>query len=228
MDEYLVPTQFGEAEFVEKKSRFIGRVWPVDTEEEALARVQEMKKKHYDATHNCWAYIIRDGAVRFSDDGEPGGTAGMPMLQVLQREGLFNVVCVVTRYFGGILLGAGGLVRAYTKGAKIAVDAAGKSMKRVWTAVYVPCPYPFYEGQTGSRRLWGHSPQDGFRRGGGAGAAVPGGTGQRLSGKTHRPVQRNRGGHGDRAGIPGVPGGDCMNESRKSGCHFLQGMRELP
>ena len=129
MDEYLIPTQFGEAEFVEKKSRFIGRVWPVDTEEEALARIQEMKKKHYDATHNCWAYIIRDGAVRFSDDGEPGGTAGMPMLQVLQREGLFNVVCVVTRYFGGILLGAGGLVRAYTKGAKIAVDAAGKSMK---------------------------------------------------------------------------------------------------
>ena len=145
MDEYLIPPQFGEAEFVEKKSRFIGRVWPVDTEEEALAKIQEMKKKHYDATHNCWAYIIRDGAVRFSDDGEPGGTAGMPMLQVLQREGLFNVVCVVTRYFGGILLGAGGLVRAYTKGAKIAVDAAGKSMKRVWTAVYVPCPYPFYE-----------------------------------------------------------------------------------
>ena len=145
MDEYLVPTQFGEAEFVEKKSRFIGRVWPVDTEEEALAKIQEMKKKHCDATHNCWAYIIRDGAVRFSDDGEPGGTAGMPMLQVLQREGLYNVVCVVTRYFGGILLGAGGLVRAYTKGAKIAVDAAGKSMKRVWTAVYVPCPYPFYE-----------------------------------------------------------------------------------
>ena len=83
--------------------------------------------------------------MRFSDDGEPGGTAGMPMLQVLQREGLYNVVCVVTRYFGGILLGAGGLVRAYTKGAKIAVDAAGKSMKRVWTAVYVPCPYSFYE-----------------------------------------------------------------------------------
>ena len=145
MDEYLIPTQFGEDEFVEKKSRFIGRVWYVETEEEALTRIQEMKKQHYDATHNCWAYIIRDGAVRFSDDGEPGGTAGMPMLQVLQREGLFNVVCVVTRYFGGILLGAGGLVRAYTKGAKIAVDAAGKSMKRVWTAFYVPCPYPFYE-----------------------------------------------------------------------------------
>ena len=145
MDEYLIPTQFGEDEFYEKKSRFIGRAWPVETEEEALEKIQQMKKQHYDATHNCWAYIIKDGAVRFSDDGEPGGTAGMPMLQVLQREGLFNIVCVVTRYFGGILLGAGGLVRAYTKGAKIAVDAAGKSMKRVWNVLYVPCPYNFYE-----------------------------------------------------------------------------------
>ena len=145
MDEYLVPTGFGEDEFTEKKSRFIGRVWLVETEEKALEKIQQMKKQHYDATHNCWAYIIKDGAVRFSDDGEPGGTAGMPMLQVLQREGLYNVVCVVTRYFGGILLGAGGLVRAYTKGAKIAVDAAGKSMKRVWTVLYVPCPYSYYE-----------------------------------------------------------------------------------
>ena len=145
MEEYLVPTGYGEDEFTEKKSQFIGRIWPVETEEEALARIQEMKKQHYDATHNCWAYIIKDGAVRFSDDGEPGGTAGMPMLQVLQREGLNNVVCVVTRYFGGILLGAGGLVRAYTTGAKIAVDAAGKSMKRVWTVLYVPCPYTYYE-----------------------------------------------------------------------------------
>ena len=145
MDEYLVPTAFGEDDFYEKKSHFIGRAWPVETEEEALEKIQAMKKQHYDATHNCWAYIIRDGAVRFSDDGEPGGTAGMPMLQVLQREGLYNIVCVVTRYFGGILLGAGGLVRAYTKGANIAVDAAGKSMKRVWTVVYLPCPYTFYE-----------------------------------------------------------------------------------
>ena len=145
MEEYLVPTQFGEDVFIEKKSRFIGRVWPVESEEEALEKIQQMRKQHYDATHNCWAYIIKDGAVRFSDDGEPGGTAGMPMLQVLQREGLFNIVCVVTRYFGGILLGAGGLVRAYTKGAKIAVDAAGKSMKRVWSVLYVPCPYTYYE-----------------------------------------------------------------------------------
>jgi len=145
LEEYLVPTQFGEDVFIEKKSRFIGRVWPVESEEEALEKIQQMKKQHYDATHNCWAYIIKDGAVRFSDDGEPGGTAGMPMLQVLQREGLFNVVCVVTRYFGGILLGAGGLVRAYTKGAKIAVDAAGRSMKRVWSVLYVPCPYTYFE-----------------------------------------------------------------------------------
>ena len=145
MDEYLVPTDFGEDEFVEKKSRFIGRVWPVETEEEALEKIQQMKKQHYDATHNCWAYVIRDGAMRFSDDGEPGGTAGNPMMQVLQREQVYNVVCVVTRYFGGILLGAGGLVRAYTKGAKIALDAAGKSMKRVWTVLYLPCPYNFYD-----------------------------------------------------------------------------------
>ena len=145
MDEYLVPTGFGEDEFVEKKSRFIGRVWPVESEEEALEHIQAMKKQHYDATHNCWAYVIRDGAVRFSDDGEPGGTAGMPMVQVLQKENLYNICCVVTRYFGGTLLGAGGLVRAYTKGAKIAIDAAGKSMKRVWSVLYVPCPYNFYE-----------------------------------------------------------------------------------
>lgn len=145
MDEYLVPTGFGQDEFVEKKSRFIGRVWPVETESEALEKIQEMKKQHYDATHNCWAYVIKDGPMRFSDDGEPGGTAGNPMMQVLQRENLYNVVCVVTRYFGGILLGAGGLVRAYTKGAKIAIDAAGKSTKRVWSVLYVPCPYTYYE-----------------------------------------------------------------------------------
>ena len=145
MDEYLVPTGYGEDEFIEKKSRFIGHVFPVESEEEALDKIQQMKKQHYDATHNCWAYVIKDGPMRFSDDGEPGGTAGNPMMQVLQREQLYNVVCIVTRYFGGVLLGAGGLVRAYTKGAKIAIDAAGKSMKRVWTVLYVPCPYSFYE-----------------------------------------------------------------------------------
>ena len=134
-------------EFIIHKSRFIGYASPAQTEEEALAFLQSIRIKHKDATHNCYAYVIgrNAGVMRYSDDGEPGGTAGMPMLQVLQREGMNNIVCVVTRYFGGILLGAGGLVRAYTKGAKIAVDAAGKSMKRVWTVLYVPCPYPFYE-----------------------------------------------------------------------------------
>ena len=145
MEEYLVPARFGEGEFTEKKSRFIGRLWPVETEEEALLKIQMMKKQHYDATHNCWAYILRDGPTRFSDDGEPGGTAGMPIVQVLQKEGIYNGVCVVTRYFGGTLLGAGGLVRAYTRGAKLAVDAAGKARKQVWTALYVPCPYSYFE-----------------------------------------------------------------------------------
>ena len=143
MQEYLVPTGFGEDEFTEKKSRFIGRIWPVESEEEALAMVQQMNKQYADAAHNCWAYIIKDGPARFSDNGEPGGTAGNPMMQVLQKEQLNNVLCVVTRYFGGILLGAGGLVRAYTKAAKIAVNAAGKSMKRVWSVLYVTCPYTY-------------------------------------------------------------------------------------
>ncbi len=155
MEEYLVPTGYGEGEFTEKKSRFIGRLWPAATEAEALAHIQEMKKQYSDATHNCWAYLLKDGPARFSDDGEPGGTAGLPMVQVLQREGLFDAVCVVTRYFGGILLGAGGLVRAYTKGAKIAVDAAGKSMKRIWTVLYIPCPYSFYERIRSETLSWG-------------------------------------------------------------------------
>ena len=145
MEEYLVPTGFGEDEFTEKKSRFIGRIWPAESEEEALERVRQMEKECAGAAHNCWAYIIKDGPTRFSDNGEPGGTAGLPMTLVLQKEQLFNVVCVVTRYFGGILLGSGGLVRAYTKAAKIAVNAAGKSMKRVWSVLYLPCPYTYYE-----------------------------------------------------------------------------------
>ena len=145
MDEYLIPTKNAEAEFIEKRSRFIGHIWLTETEEEALAHIKEMRETYWDATHNVYAYIIKDGATRFSDAGEPSGTAGMPTLQVLQREGLFNVCCVVTRYFGGILLGAGGLFRAYGHGAKIAVDAAGKSMKRVWDVIYLPIPYSWYE-----------------------------------------------------------------------------------
>ena len=114
MREYFVPSGPGEAELVEKRSRFLGHVRPVESEEEARAFVAEMKKKYYDARHNCWCYLIKDGPERYSDDGEPQGTAGIPMLEVFRREGVCNAVCVVTRYFGGVLLGAGGLFRAYT------------------------------------------------------------------------------------------------------------------
>ncbi len=145
MNEYLVPTRDADAEFVERRSRFIGHIFLTETEEEALDRLKRMRETYWDATHNVYAYIIEGGATRFSDDGEPGGTAGMPVLQVLQREGVFNVTCVVTRYFGGVLLGAGGLVRAYAHSAKIALEAAGKSVKRVWTKVYLPCPYSWFE-----------------------------------------------------------------------------------
>ena len=145
MTEYYIPTGESETEFVEKRSRFLGHVWPVDSEEEARARIEETRKKHYDARHNCWCYIIRDGPVRYSDDGEPQGTAGQPMLNVFQREGVANVCCVVTRYFGGILLGAGGLVRAYTQSAKDALDAAGISVVRRWVEALLPCSYAQYE-----------------------------------------------------------------------------------
>ncbi len=145
MDEYLVPTKVAIGEFVEKKSKFMGHIFPVDTEEEALAALKSVREKHREATHNVYAYIIKDGPTRFSDDGEPGGTAGMPVLQVLQREEVYNVLCVATRYFGGVLLGAGGLVRAYAKTAKEGLLASGLSMKRVWVTVLVPCPYNLYE-----------------------------------------------------------------------------------
>ena len=145
MTEYLIPTRPSEAEFVEKRSTFIGHVWPVETEEEARAHIEETRKKYYDARHNCWCYIIKDGPVRYSDDGEPQGTAGQPMLNVFQREGVVNVCCVVTRYFGGILLGAGGLARAYTQSAKDALDAAGISVVRRWVEVEVICPYSFFD-----------------------------------------------------------------------------------
>ena len=146
MTEYLVPYANAESEFEEKRSRFISHVFLVESEAEARARIDEMKKKYYDARHNCWCYVLHeDSVVRYGDDGEPQGTAGQPMLNVLQREGVENVVCVVTRYFGGVLLGAGGLTRAYAKSAKDALDAAGKARMRLWSAVTVDCPYPMLE-----------------------------------------------------------------------------------
>lgn len=145
MTEFLVPTGRSEAEYVEKRSRFIGEVYPVESEAEARAYIESVKKKHYDARHHCWCYRLKGGAERYSDDGEPQGTAGQPMLNVFQREQVENVLCVVTRYFGGILLGAGGLVRAYTQAAKDTLDAAGISAVRRWVELAVPCPYSFYE-----------------------------------------------------------------------------------
>ena len=145
MTEYYIPTSPGEAEFTEKRSRFLGHVRRVESEEEAKAVIAETKKKYYDARHNCWCYIIREGAERYSDDGEPQGAAGIPMLEVFRREGLCNVVCVVTRYFGGVLLGAGGLLRAYTKSAKDALDAAGVSVVRRWVEAELPCSYSLAE-----------------------------------------------------------------------------------
>lgn len=146
MDGYLVPFEAGESAFVEKRSRFISHLWRVESEAEARRCIEEMKKTYYDARHNCWCYLLREGGVvRYSDDGEPQGTAGQPMLNVLQREAVVNVCCVVTRYFGGILLGAGGLTRAYARGAKDALDAAGVTRMSLWTLWDVPCTYPLFE-----------------------------------------------------------------------------------
>ena len=126
MKPYKSVKQCSEAEYTVNRSRFIGRCFPVDSEEAALCLLGDIRKKHWDATHNCFAYRIgENAAARFSDDGEPGGTAGKPIMDVLTGRGLTNVLCVVTRYFGGILLGAGGLVRAYSKSAADAVAKAG-------------------------------------------------------------------------------------------------------
>ena len=148
-EEYYVPCGEAGSEFTEKRSRFIGRVARVETEAEARAYIDTVKKRHFDARHNCWCYIVHEGnIVRYGDDGEPQGTAGQPMLNVFQREGVENVVCVVTRYFGGVLLGAGGLTRAYGKSAKDALDAAGKARMTLWTRLRVSVPYPLFERLT--------------------------------------------------------------------------------
>ena len=144
MKEYLVPTGDGEAQFIERRSRFIGHIFLTETEEEALARLKQMREQYWDATHNVYAYIIRDGATRFSDDGEPGGTAGMPIYDVLSKNGITDVVCVVTRYFGGILLGTGGLVHAYSKGASMALANAEIVNMEVADSLKISCDYTMY------------------------------------------------------------------------------------
>ena len=145
MNEYKTVETSAQAEFVEKRSRFIGYAKPVTTSEEAVAFINEIKSKHWDATHNVYAYVLRDGQIRrYSDDGEPQGTAGIPTLDVLLKEGLTDVVVVVTRYFGGVLLGTGGLVRAYSHSAKIAVDAAKIITMSLCSEVRVKADYNFY------------------------------------------------------------------------------------
>lgn len=145
MAEYKTVKKRASDEFVEKKSRFIGYIAPVSTEDEAIEFINEIRAKHRDATHNVYAYSLREGQIkRASDDGEPQGTGGVPMLNVLNGNELVDVCCVVTRYFGGTLLGVGGLVRAYTEGAKIAVAAGGIKTVAESADVKITCDYNLY------------------------------------------------------------------------------------
>lgn len=155
MTTYFVPTGENEAELVEKRSRFIGHVFPVTCEAQARACIESVRKKHYDARHHCWCFRLREGGVeRCSDDGEPQGTAGQPMLEVFSREGVTNAVCVVTRYFGGVLLGAGPLLRAYQGTAKLALAAAGISVVRRWMELTIPCGYSLLGKITQEIPVW--------------------------------------------------------------------------
>ena len=145
MEEYLTLSAENNDEFTVKHSRFIGYAKPVQTQEAAVTFINEIKSKHWDAKHNVYAYILRDGQIRrYSDDGEPQGTAGIPVLDVLQKEGLTDCVVVVTRYFGGVLLGGGGLVRAYSHAAKLAVDAAKVIKMSLCVRAECECDYGYY------------------------------------------------------------------------------------
>jgi len=130
----------------EKRSRFIAELRPLTTEAACAAFLAEVRQRHHDARHHCWALTLWEGGIlRYSDDGEPQGTAGVPMLEVLRREGLTDVAVVVTRYFGGVLLGAGGLSRAYSHSAKLAVDAARRVRMRRCARLMIEVPYPLYD-----------------------------------------------------------------------------------
>ena len=141
-DLYTTIAKQAEAEIVEKRSRFIATVKPVKTEEEALAFLAELRQTYWNATHNVYEYIIEENnLMRYSDDGEPGGTAGLPVLDMLKKEGLTNLIVVVTRYFGGVLLGTGGLVHAYSKSAKAGVAAAGLLDMILCRKITLTCAY---------------------------------------------------------------------------------------
>lgn len=140
----------GQDEFVEKRSRFIGYACPVATAQEAMDFIGEIRAKHWDAAHNVYAYVLREsGQQRYSDDGEPQGTAGVPVLEVLLKEGITDAAVVVTRYFGGVLLGAGGLVRAYSHGAKLAVEAGVLETMTLCRELELCCGYDQYAGVSG-------------------------------------------------------------------------------
>ncbi|MBQ3085720.1 MAG: YigZ family protein [Clostridia bacterium] len=145
MNSYLTLEKAAKTEYVVKHSRFITTVAPVTTNEEAVQFVADVRSEYGDATHNVYAYVLREGQMkRYSDDGEPQGTAGMPVLDVLLKEGVTDCALVVTRYFGGILLGGGGLVRAYSHSAKLGVDAAGIVRMSLCAIMELKCDYSFY------------------------------------------------------------------------------------
>ena len=147
MISYKTVKQEASDEFIMNKSRFIGYACPCETEEEALAFLKKIRDRHRDATHNCYAYVIgkNAGIMRYSDDGEPGGTAGLPIMEVIKNREIVNCCVVVTRYFGGILLGAGGLVRAYTKGCIVALDAARISVMEKSCRLIFDIPYSLWD-----------------------------------------------------------------------------------
>lgn len=145
MEDYKTVQNDASAEMLERKSRFIGYCRPVKTQDEAVNFINEIRAQHRQATHNVYAYVLReDNIMRYSDDGEPAGTAGVPVLEVIKKEGLTDVAVVVTRYFGGVLLGAGGLVRAYGKSAKTGIDAAIRIEKIYCSVFVIRCDYSTY------------------------------------------------------------------------------------
>ena len=146
MQEYKTVEKEASDFFIEKKSKFIGYAKPIKTQEEAVEFISEIKSKHWDATHNVFAYVLRENNIqRYSDDGEPSGTAGVPVLDVMLKESLVDVCVVATRYFGGTLLGAGGLVRAYSHTSKIALEAAGIITMAQCSIMSAEVDYSFYD-----------------------------------------------------------------------------------
>ena len=144
MEEFLTIAGAATSEFTEKKSRFVSDIFPVQTEEDVKACMELVRKKYHDARHHCWCYRLKSGAVRYSDDGEPQGTGGLPVLDVLKKRGIGDAAIAVVRYFGGILLGAPGLVRAYSSSASLAVRAAGLVRMTPLAPVMVSVSYPLW------------------------------------------------------------------------------------